>query len=251
MRGPRVQVRTCNAAISACEKGGHAEHAFGLFHGMPAKSLTPDVITYSATISACEKDWMWQEALQLLVHLVAAAIAPNLITLNSAVSACDKAGQWQHAVCLLDNIPQFKLQADVISFNSAISACGTSTKWQHALALLQRASECAEPNTVTANAAMSACQRGSLSAALHIWGWMLEAQIPPNGVTFPVLLQVLRNSWAQATKLLRSMARWTFQPDMICYSLTFEACERAGQHLRARRLMDQTSSRALSVMSRS
>ena len=51
-------VITCNALISACEKGWMTERALQLFDAMQQQGLQPDVITYSALVSACKKGRM-------------------------------------------------------------------------------------------------------------------------------------------------------------------------------------------------
>eukprot|EP00913_Durusdinium_trenchii_P029714 g27849.t1 len=87
-----ANVRTFNAAISACATSAQPDVSFLLLQQMSAMVLTPDVISYSAAVHACEKGWRWKDALHLLNIMVSRSTAPNLITLNSAIAACDKAG---------------------------------------------------------------------------------------------------------------------------------------------------------------
>ena len=50
-----ADVVSCNAAISACEKGRHWEEALGLLEEITGQLLTADVVSWNAAISACEK----------------------------------------------------------------------------------------------------------------------------------------------------------------------------------------------------
>ena len=55
-----LDVMSCNAAISACEKGEQWEAALHSLQEMVQQLVTPDVVTYSATITACEKGNQWE-----------------------------------------------------------------------------------------------------------------------------------------------------------------------------------------------
>ena len=48
-------VVSCNAAMSACEKGEQWEEALRLLEELPHRSLMPSVVSCSAAMSACEK----------------------------------------------------------------------------------------------------------------------------------------------------------------------------------------------------
>ncbi|CAK9113645.1 unnamed protein product [Durusdinium trenchii] len=103
-----ANVRTFNAAISACATSAQPDVSFLLLQQMSAMVLTPDVISYSAAVHACEKGWRWKDALHLLNIMVSRSTAPNLITLNSAIAACDKAGEWQQALRLILGSKSFR-----------------------------------------------------------------------------------------------------------------------------------------------
>ncbi|CAK0816467.1 unnamed protein product, partial [Prorocentrum cordatum] len=50
---------SCNAAISACEKGGWWRQALELFGSMAGQGLRPDAVSYNALAGACEKGDQW------------------------------------------------------------------------------------------------------------------------------------------------------------------------------------------------
>ena len=58
-------VITCNALISAREKGKQPEKALELFEAMKWHGIVSDVIIYNALISACEKGKQLEKALVL------------------------------------------------------------------------------------------------------------------------------------------------------------------------------------------
>ena len=51
----RTNVITCNALISACEKGEEPERALEVLEAMQQQDVAPSLITYSALISACKR----------------------------------------------------------------------------------------------------------------------------------------------------------------------------------------------------
>ena len=83
---------TCNAAITACEKGGQQPHAVALLQSMCVQKIRPDTISYSAAISACAHGACWEQALELLEKCKMWA-SPENISYNATITACEKGGQ--------------------------------------------------------------------------------------------------------------------------------------------------------------
>merc|ERR1712060_576276 len=95
-----VDVITCNAAISACEKGARWHEALGILSDMRLRRLELDVITYNAAISACGKGARWHEALVMLSDMRLGHMVPNVISCNAVISACERAlGGTRHFAC--------------------------------------------------------------------------------------------------------------------------------------------------------
>ena len=56
----QIDTITCNAAVSACEKGGEWARALDILGVMARSSIQMDTFTCSVAISACEKRGMWR-----------------------------------------------------------------------------------------------------------------------------------------------------------------------------------------------
>ncbi|CAK0852700.1 unnamed protein product [Prorocentrum cordatum] len=162
MRGAKLEpsVISYNAGISACVKGDQWQRALALFSEMPEAKLKPTVVSYHAGISACGNGEQWQRALALLGEMWGARLEPSAITYNMGISACEKGEQWQQAVGLLSEMREATLKPDVIfSYNACISACGKGDQWQRALALLSETREAKLKPDVTSSAATLASAR--------------------------------------------------------------------------------------------
>ncbi|CAE8596114.1 unnamed protein product [Polarella glacialis] len=110
-RMPQMMIQpneiSCSAAITACGKGS----ALGLLNEMPARGLTPNVVSYNAE---CVREGPRVaegsrppdlDARELGVPPDAvsqAGVLPDLIGYSAAISACDTAGEWQPALSVLE-----------------------------------------------------------------------------------------------------------------------------------------------------
>jgi pentatricopeptide repeat protein len=114
--------------------------------------------------------------------------------------------QWERALELLSKMRRRGIEPDVITYNGAISACEKGSQWERALELLREMRERGvEPNVVTYSAAISACEKG---------------------------LQ-----WERALELLSEMRECGVEPDVITYNAVIEACCRnAGAETETRRI---------------
>ena len=63
--GVTVDMISCNAAISACKKGGQWQQALSLLDDMHKASVTVDVISFNTAIPAFKKGGKWQQALSV------------------------------------------------------------------------------------------------------------------------------------------------------------------------------------------
>ena len=86
---------------------------------MLTRVLRPHVMSCNASISACDKGVEWKAALALLLEMAVRGLQPNVISCNASISACEKGMEWSIALELLHEMPEKGLQPDVIIFNQS------------------------------------------------------------------------------------------------------------------------------------
>ena len=159
--------------------------------------LPPADAVTCAALSSCND--RWQLALDLL------PATPQVALCNAALSACEKAWcmglewfkgsgacfwqaqQWRWALLVLSAFETHGLQPDLITFNAAMAACEKGSQWQlcfSILAEIQAVSLVA--NLITYNAALTACANCLLwLRALSLFG----ALGAPNVLSYAELLR--------------------------------------------------------------
>ncbi|CAE8627485.1 unnamed protein product [Polarella glacialis] len=256
-----------SAAISACERGQRWEDALGLLRGLRRGSagLSPDIAAYNATISACEKGHRWREALLLLEELLQRPdsgthgrrpLRPDVITFNSTISACEKASQWSTALTILGRMraraadepesapPEFStsrlsprtrdgtvVDPDVVSFNAAISACDRGRQWPSALGLFGELFDAGlQPDVITCNSLISACAAGlAWRPALELLAAMPTMSLTPDQVSYSGAVRSCAGcSWFRALGVLESMLDAAVDPDVSSFSALLMECQQRG-----------------------
>ena len=99
-----------------------------------------------------------------------------------------KQSLWHEALELLAEMQAQGLEPNVITYNAAISACEKGSQWQQALELLaEMQAQGLEPNVISYSAAMSACEKGSQwQQALELLAEMQAQALEPNVITYNV-----------------------------------------------------------------
>ena len=127
------------------------------------------LLEFNKAISGFVKKAQWRRALAVLPELEQQGLKASVVTCNTAISACARGAQWELAMLFLHQLQHERL-ADVITFSTTLSSLEVASLWARALALLFSTC-CARisPNSVTYNAAISACAKGdSDSATVHV-----------------------------------------------------------------------------------
>ena len=83
--GVKPDVVAYNTAIDACMEGGKWEMALELFHEMPSKSVSPDMVTYNVLIDGFgRKVNKWDKALDFLEKLkLAKGLEPDVVSYST------------------------------------------------------------------------------------------------------------------------------------------------------------------------
>jgi len=132
-KGIESDVYTYSALISACEKAGQSDRAFGVYADMRRERVTPNVYMYSALISACEKAGESDRAFEVYADMRREGVAPDVYAYNALISACEKAGQSDRAFGVYDEMRREGVEPTVITYNALISACAYVGQWRRAL----------------------------------------------------------------------------------------------------------------------
>ncbi len=137
----KPDVISCNAAISACEKGAQPERTLKLLREMQQRSLEPNVISYNAAISACQKGPQPEQALQLLRAMQQQSVEPDVISYNALFSAGEKGARPEQALGLLCKMEWQSVEPPVFSYTVAFSTCeitqfAAARRWPHILLVL-------------------------------------------------------------------------------------------------------------------
>eukprot|EP00439_Symbiodinium_sp_Y106_P057366 s641_g8.t1 len=151
--GGRLDVVTCSAAVSACERAQPSEWPRAL-RTLRETPEDPNEFTFSAAASACEKANLWQNSLGLLFELrrtprkrgtpseqgPKTVLQPTVVSHAATLSACAGGRKWPWVMWLFQKI-QYQKDLDVVVFGAVITACDAlgGRYWQLALHLLQRA----------------------------------------------------------------------------------------------------------------
>ena len=123
----------------ACGKGGRVGARAGAAGGDAQRARRRRTIAYSAAISACGKGGQWERALELLDEMRTRGRQPDVISLQRGhLGVREGTGSGSVALSLLERDARCArgVEPDVISFNAAISACEKGGQWERALALL-------------------------------------------------------------------------------------------------------------------
>lgn len=111
-----------NAAMSACERGGHWSGAIALFNDMQIMLLQPDLTSVNAVISACEKGCNWQFAL-LVAATHSAPASKSTVTFAALLSSLMHCAAWQLAIRVLDDMREQNMQPGPLHVASVLEAC--------------------------------------------------------------------------------------------------------------------------------
>ena len=110
--------------------------------------------------------------------------APNYTVV---LSSCAKSKLWKQALALLfESMPTAKVQPNVISYNAAVSACEKGGQWQEAMTLFEAMPKAQiQPNVISYNAGISACEKGGQwQEALALFEAMPKAQIQQDVISY-------------------------------------------------------------------
>ncbi|CAE8635020.1 unnamed protein product, partial [Polarella glacialis] len=110
-----------------------------------------------AAVAACEKGRRSSEAQELLEEMSSVRLQPDVISWSAVISSFARTSQGSLALVALEDMRQDGISPNSVTINAAISACEKSLLWQQAMHLLRCLCQGARCDVVSFAAAISAC----------------------------------------------------------------------------------------------
>ena len=142
------------------------------------------------------------------------------------------------------------LEPEAMTYNAAISACEKVAQWQRALSMLaEMEARGVAPNVISYSAAISACEKaGQCDRALELLREMRNRGVAPNAITYNAAISACAAGeppqWQRALELLEEMGREGTEPNTVSYGAAISACGKGGQWQRALALLDESEEKS-------
>eukprot|EP00435_Cladocopium_sp_Y103_P012634 s1117_g3.t1 len=218
-------------------RGGSKSVVLSLLEDFRASGREVDSICWTAAISSCGAAEQWQVAVALLQELISLKLADQ-VSWSAAISACDKAKKWPMALALLRSMRGAKLHTDTISYNAAISACGGDALCVAEALFEEMRVATAKPSIVTLGAVMSAREKGGKwEEALDLVGELHQRKEELSGVILGAAISACARGeqWELALQMLWGAS---MKQNLVVYNTAINACAKGGQWQAALCLLD-------------
>jgi pentatricopeptide repeat protein len=210
-------VRQCNSALSAFGDQGDLLRALRMFGKMRKAAYV-------------------QRSIQRELGVDIVVPTPTLVTYSTLMSRAVRAGKPHVALRLWKMMPS-SIEPDVKSINILLNCYAKLGNADMAKTILNEMEQ--EPNLVTFNTVLKACQKvGDLDSALEIKKLMEELSVRPDVWTYTTLLATVARGKSRssgerdptiALHLLQEMHKWKVYPNGMTYSAFIEACGRCNR----------------------
>ncbi|CAL1166384.1 unnamed protein product [Cladocopium goreaui] len=152
------------------------------------------------------------------------ALLPSDVVSSTAAMACVSPAAWSIAGAVLLQMQRAELEANIVTFNTVISTC---TSWRMSCHMLSSLKQ-VQPSISTFSSIVKTCHDGyhAWSMALHLLQSVLNREVEPNSITFNAALSACEKGgqWKATVDLLRTYRWHSLEADSITYNATIAAC---------------------------
>ncbi|CAL1155302.1 unnamed protein product [Cladocopium goreaui] len=232
----------CNATMSVLEKSSQWHTALDLMVQLAWLVVEADTISFNSALSGLAASKNWRDAMHLAQVMDYTGVAPSSITSNSLIDALE---HWPRALQLLKQLPQRR--RTLVTYNSLISACGPSdpsgrswtqgpgaepngpmqSAWPLAASFLSMSSLQVQPDVISYNATISACEKScEWRLPLHLLQH-LDADVVADVVSCSGAIcacQKVRD-WELAHQLMWRMPHCRVGPNSFCRNSAIVAAD--------------------------
>ncbi|CAE6968328.1 unnamed protein product [Symbiodinium sp. CCMP2456] len=210
------------------------------------RSLRMELTVVRYTSAMAQTPWLM--TLRILSHMHGNQCPGNCVTLNSVLAAATRSAQWVFGFRLLQDMRSAGVVPSVVSFGTGITL-SRGFKWRQGFLLLQQLPKRSlQPNTVTANAALSCVSAASApntgnagkaadgwSAAMDAYSQMHQLSIETSAATTGSVIHLARflRRWQMAFQFMTLEKRLCKvehgSVSRISFNSAISACEAASQ----------------------
>ncbi|CAJ1341714.1 unnamed protein product, partial [Effrenium voratum] len=211
----QLDIVAFGAGIGACSRArGGVAWPWALWLFEEAKALfPPSPELLGAVISALGKAARWQEALNLFMH--EGQVPRNAVMWSALVSS----GPAVLAGPLIQEAASQAIRLDTISYNAAISCCDKGSRWQSSVELWEDLRKVGLwPQVRTLNCCIAAFR--NWEASLRVLGSLRVLQLQQDEVTRNVILGACGSRWSSVLAALEGASS---------LNIALASCGRAGQ----------------------
>ncbi|CAJ1433638.1 unnamed protein product, partial [Effrenium voratum] len=212
----QLDIVAFGAGIGACSRArGGVAWPWALWLFEEAKALfPPSPELLGAVISALGKAARWQEALNLFMH--EGQVPRNAVMWSALVSS----GPAVLAGPLIQEAASQAIRLDTISYNAAISCCDKGSRWQSSVELWEDLRKVGLwPQVRTLNCCIAAFR--NWEASLRVLGSLRVLQLQQDEVTRNVILGACGSRWSSVLAALEGASG--------SLNIALASCGRAGQ----------------------
>jgi pentatricopeptide repeat protein len=238
-----------NQVMQVCGVTGSWREALSELRFMRQQGVRPSLETYAFAILSCERSGEASEALQLIRRMQLDGLPRTPLVFELALQACAEGANYDIALELLAMMENDGYTIPATAYECANSAAARSGDWSGSVDMLHRMVDSKfRPSPEAFYAAIDSCvSGGQLKGALELLEGMDDLKIPRASQTIAVGY-IMRGCareglWRPAVALLNRLKKDMadedvehFMPQVYTFAIT--ALERAGEHVRALKLLE-------------
>jgi len=235
----RPNVINYTAVINCALNAGNLDRAKNILRLMTSKGMQPDILTYNVLINACGDDF--KQAFAFLEEIEKYGLRPNVAIYTSVMKSCFKAGQLKKLKEIRNKMQKKSIQPSIVTYNILLNACGDDFK--QAFAFFEEIEYYGlTPDVGIYNSVMNSCfKAGQLKKLKEVRDKMQKESIPPNIVTYNILLKACGDDYKEALSLLQEMeSRHCLRADVTSYQEVLKSLDKAGGMIKKSRELLQT-----------
>eukprot|EP00439_Symbiodinium_sp_Y106_P062580 s5128_g9.t1 len=235
----KLDAVTCSLAVSCCARAEEWTKALQTLHSSTSiGKLRPDTVLFNSVLPSFRATGNWRRAFEMQRSMQTLRLRHDAATCNGNLAGCRKEQAWRQAASLLACSLMVGIQLDIVPWNIVISTLEFDGWTRGILLLLQSQTATVQPDLLTYNSAITACEK-TWECALTVHSTSCSSGSHPDSIGFSAVINACEKGmqWEAAIACLRHMHEDRLS-NGVAYSAAVHACERCAQWELAVLLLD-------------